>query len=704
MGKNPGVRLYLKIFLLGCVFAIVGAQSAIGQIEGVEHVVLIGVDALSPDGIQNADTPNLDELMRLGASTMDARNVRPTSSSQNWGSMLMGARPEHHGITSNGWQPNNHSISPQAVAYDGRFPSIFALVREQRPDAYTAAIYDWNGMGRLLERNVIDLATSPDGAERTASRAAQVIQNEKPLFTFVHLDHADAAGHGSGHGSPEYYAAVSLADRYIGQVLAALDAAEIRSKTVVIVTADHGGRSGGGHGGDSLGERQIPWIMQGPGVDKDVQVNKPVNVYDTAATAAFVLGLEMPSAWMGRPVYQAFDPPLAPRPIPFPAIDSLQSALIIGIDGLTPAGLSSATTPHLDQLIETGVSTLEARSVLPTSDSPAWASMLMGAPPEHHGVTSDSWQRNNFQIEPQALSHGDIFPTFLGVIRDEEPQAYLASIFDWSGFGRMIELNILDRAATTLRAVDAVNIVSEIYQQENPRSVALQINSVVETARQSGFGSSAYLDAIEEADALIGGLLASLEADGKRSKTLVLVTSDHGGTGSEHGGDSMDELEIPWILNGPGIKEGHVLEDPVTIYDTAPTVLFALGIAPPDVWVGRPIYEAFAALVTSTDENSLPSDLGFSLSPNYPNPFSELTRIEYTLPETASIRLAVFDVLGQEVAVLAEGSRADGSHSLQWSGRDKFGRALATGVYFYRLTSASGISLTRTIQLTNRNR
>ncbi len=71
------------------------------KIPSVKHVLVIGIDGLSPDGILNARTPVLDSLMAHGSATMRARAVLPTSSSSNWASMIMGAGPEQHGITSN---------------------------------------------------------------------------------------------------------------------------------------------------------------------------------------------------------------------------------------------------------------------------------------------------------------------------------------------------------------------------------------------------------------------------------------------------------------------------------------------------------------------------------------------------------------------------------------------------------------------------
>lgn len=79
----------------------------------------------------------------------------------------------------------------------------------------------------------------------------------------------------------------------------------------------------------------------------------------------------------------------------------------------------------------------------------------------------------------------------------------------------------------------------------------------------------------------------------------------------------------------------------------------------------------------------------FSLSQNYPNPFNPSTRIEYTLPIERDVRLALYNVLGQEVRVLDAGLRQAGKYSLEWDGRDTNGRLMPTGVYVYRLEAGS---------------
>jgi hypothetical protein len=78
---------------------------------------------------------------------------------------------------------------------------------------------------------------------------------------------------------------------------------------------------------------------------------------------------------------------------------------------------------------------------------------------------------------------------------------------------------------------------------------------------------------------------------------------------------------------------------------------------------------------------------GFTLLPNYPNPFNPETAIAYRLSvtEPTAVTLSVFNLLGQRVRTLAEGVQSHGEYQLVWDGRDDDGRSLSSGIYFLRL-------------------
>jgi hypothetical protein len=98
-----------------------------------------------------------------------------------------------------------------------------------------------------------------------------------------------------------------------------------------------------------------------------------------------------------------------------------------------------------------------------------------------------------------------------------------------------------------------------------------------------------------------------------------------------------------------------------------------------DPRVGIQVYYTSHGSITGVRDNPRMQH-AFELRQNYPNPFNPSTRITYSLPESATVDLKVFDVLGREVAVLATGLREPGFHSVDWNAGSH-----ASGVYLARL-------------------
>jgi flagellar hook assembly protein FlgD len=76
---------------------------------------------------------------------------------------------------------------------------------------------------------------------------------------------------------------------------------------------------------------------------------------------------------------------------------------------------------------------------------------------------------------------------------------------------------------------------------------------------------------------------------------------------------------------------------------------------------------------------------------NYPNPFNPGTTIRYVLPNPSRVTLRIYNILGQIVRTLVDGSQYGGQFDVSWDGRTDGGIPVATGVYIYRL-EASGIA------------
>jgi hypothetical protein len=89
--------------------------------------------------------------------------------------------------------------------------------------------------------------------------------------------------------------------------------------------------------------------------------------------------------------------------------------------------------------------------------------------------------------------------------------------------------------------------------------------------------------------------------------------------------------------------------------------------------------------------------LRFLVMQNAPNPFNPSTTIRFALPEAGHVTLAVYDINGRLVRMLVGQTLLPGHHEVVWDGYDAVGRAVASGVYVYRLTAPQGVVTRRMV-------
>jgi hypothetical protein len=138
-----------------------------------------------------------------------------------------------------------------------------------------------------------------------------------------------------------------------------------------------------------------------------------------------------------------------------------------------------------------------------------------------------------------------------------------------------------------------------------------------------------------------------------------------------------------WVITVSGLTVGDdvtatTLDRNANSSEFAPCVVVTLAAA-----VAEPAPVALARL---------------QLGQNQPNPFSASTAVSYVLPAEAGVRLAVFDVAGRLVRVLASGVQPAAEHTLRWDGRGSAGHRVPSGTYFMRL-EAAGETVTRKLLL-----
>ena len=242
---------------------------------------------------------------------------------------------------------------------------------------------------------------------------------------------------------------------------------------------------------------------------------------------------------------------------------------------------------------------MKARGVLPTSSSPNWKSMVSGAGPEHHGVTSNKWQRDNFILPPATTGMEKVYPTVFGLAREQKPQLRIGAIYDWKGFGRLVELSALNYdglRATGKEDLDedeTAQLAVDYIKEEKPDFLFVHFDHVDHAGHKDGHGSTRYYEAVTQADAFIGDIIQATKDAQVFEETVFIVSADHGGVGTGHGGESLAEIEIPFLVYGSSVKKNFKIKKQVMIYDNAATVAYILGLKPPYSWIGRPVTSAF---------------------------------------------------------------------------------------------------------------
>lgn len=298
----------LSVVLLVLLTALaVNSYAKKAPVKGVKHVVLIGLDGWGAYSVPKAKMPNVKKLMEEGSYTLESRSILPSSSAPNWSAMFMGVGPELHGYTT--WGSRTPEIPSRIVNKHGIFPTVFQVVRDARPDAEIGVFSEWIGIKFLVDTAALNVyQNTPDYNKYPTAlcdAAVKYIKEKRPTLAAFCFDNPDHVGHQAGHDTPAYYEKLEELDGYVGQIVQAVKEAGMLDETIFIVTADHGGINKG-HGGKTLQEMQIPFIISGKGVKAGHKIASSMMQFDTAATIAYILGAEAPQVWIGRPVVEVF--------------------------------------------------------------------------------------------------------------------------------------------------------------------------------------------------------------------------------------------------------------------------------------------------------------------------------------------------------------------------------------------------------------
>jgi glucose/arabinose dehydrogenase len=291
--------------------------------------------------------------------------------------------------------------------------------------------------------------------------------------------------------------------------------------------------------------------------------------------------------------------------------------------------------------------------------------------------------------------------------------------------GKILRIDVDGSTPTTAYRIPADNpFVGSGYREEiwayglrNPWRFSFDVPTGALWAGDVGQGAKEEIDIIERGKnygwRIMEGTLCYAPSVGCDTTGLTLPVKDYGRDlgsavtgGAVYRGSRRPELAGAyiygdfgsgriWKLRGVGgslTEDALVFQAPFAVSSFGMDQSGELYIAAYSYSGTTGIYRFNRSSATAAGEPD-PLPAGFRLDQNYPNPFNPETVIRYRLPAAVEVRLAVYDLLGREIAVLVEAMQPGGDHEARFRGE-----GLSSGIYVFRLTAGS-FSQTRSMLL-----
>lgn len=297
-------QLPLPVLILALLFLTAGPLHGQKVAPPDKHVVIISMDGMRSDVLLRAKCPSVRALTERGSFTFWAESTDVAITLPTHVSMFTGLPPAKHRITWN----DDRDVEPAMLAA----PTLFDLTK--KAGYSNAMVVGKSKLSILAKPGMVDWLSVPEkkvkpDALTVSARGIEILRQHRPGVLFLHYPDPDSIGHSAGWGSPAQVEVADKADQAIGNIVAALRELKLAEKTLLIVTADHGG-SGKSHGAKVAFSHYIPWIAVGPGVrenyDLTLESGLTVHVVDVFATTLSFLGVTAPADVEGKPVGAIF--------------------------------------------------------------------------------------------------------------------------------------------------------------------------------------------------------------------------------------------------------------------------------------------------------------------------------------------------------------------------------------------------------------
>ena len=280
-----------------------------------------------------------------------------------------------------------------------------------------------------------------------------------------------------------------------------------------------------------------------------------------------------------------------------------EHVFIISLDGGKPAVMQESPMPVVSRLLAEGAHTWTARTIIPSKTLPSHVSMLTGFSPNKHHVLWNDWIPTNGLVRvPTIFTEAKAADLSTAMFVGKEKFRHLlvpGTVDDFvfrSAKSEPITKAVAGEKATTEGTVHAkfvTQAAAAYIKQKKPNLCFIHFTDCDDAGHDFGWGSKQQIQAFANIDAAIGAIIKAIREAGIAGQSVVIITADHGGHEKTHGLTTPEDMNIPWIVWGCGVKHGLTITAPVVTYDTAATALWLLGAPRPKNLDGFPVSSAF---------------------------------------------------------------------------------------------------------------
>lgn len=260
---------------------------------------------------------------------------------------------------------------------------------------------------------------------------------------------------------------------------------------------------------------------------------------------------------------------------------------IIGLDGWGSWCMDKGEAPFIKAMMKEGSYTLNKRTVRPSVSGPNWAAQLNGTPAESSGIIGNE---TTPQFKPLFLTEHNAQPTIFHVLRQVKPEAEMGIVCEWGGCQHYVDTLCLNYNKSIHEpSQNPESIVEESVKYitgKKPVLCFIHIDALDHAGHSYGQGTPEYYEELTAVDGRIQRIVEGIKAAGIYDDSIIILTSDHGHEGTSHGGDTLNEIETPFVIWGKGIKKGHEIKETMIQYDVAATVANIFHLDTPQSWRG----------------------------------------------------------------------------------------------------------------------